>query len=211
MTTSGVFAGGGSRIGYGLTMFATAACTLIVEILAACMIAPYFGMTLHSWTAIIAAVLAGLSAGHWIGGRLSERPPGSAAKILAMACFGSALITALAPVLLPSVAGSVVDAGLDPIAGVILVSVLFFLPPSLFLGVVAPILTKLVVDEDPNNTGPIVGRMFALGAAGSIFGALSAGYVFLSWVGITATLMTVAGFLSVLAFLFVLPAGRGKI
>ncbi len=35
------------------------------------LIAPYVGMSLYTWTAIIAVVLAGLSAGHWIGGLLA--------------------------------------------------------------------------------------------------------------------------------------------
>ena len=45
-----------------------------MEITAGRLLAPYVGMSLYSWTAIIAVVLAGLSLGNWCGGYLSDRP-----------------------------------------------------------------------------------------------------------------------------------------
>jgi len=49
-----------------------AAGVLIVEIPAIRLMAPLVGMTIETWSAVIAAVLAGLSLGHWWGGRLAE-------------------------------------------------------------------------------------------------------------------------------------------
>ena len=60
------------RIGLAAALFMASAVGLILEIVAARLIAPYVGMSVYTWTAIIATVLAGMSAGHWIGGRLSE-------------------------------------------------------------------------------------------------------------------------------------------
>ena len=48
------------------------ASSLIVEIVAGRMIAPYVGMSLYTWTSIIAVVLAGFSVGHWWGGRIER-------------------------------------------------------------------------------------------------------------------------------------------
>src|SRR3546814_1525513 len=42
-----------------------AAASLVVEIVAGRMLAPYLGMSLYTWTAVIAVVLAGFSLGHW--------------------------------------------------------------------------------------------------------------------------------------------------
>ena len=56
---------------YGLTMVLTSAGGLVLEIVAGRLLAPYVGMSLYTWTAIIAVVLAGLSLGHWIGGVLA--------------------------------------------------------------------------------------------------------------------------------------------
>ena len=52
----------------------TAAAGLAVEIIAGRMIAPYLGMSLYTWTAIIAVVLAGFSLGHWWGGIIAGWP-----------------------------------------------------------------------------------------------------------------------------------------
>ena len=59
------------RIALAATLFATSALGLILEIVAARLIAPYVGMSIYTWTAIISTILAGLTAGNWIGGYLS--------------------------------------------------------------------------------------------------------------------------------------------
>src|SRR3546814_20777336 len=56
-----------------------AAASLVVEIVAGRMLAPYLGMSLYTWTVVIAVVLAGFSLGHCAGGSLAER---SAARAL---------------------------------------------------------------------------------------------------------------------------------
>lgn len=48
-----------------------AASVMVVEIVAGRLIAPYFGMSLYTWTTGIGVVLAGLSLGHWLAGWLS--------------------------------------------------------------------------------------------------------------------------------------------
>ena len=59
------------QFAYGLALFVSSAGGLIIEIVAGRLLAPYVGMSLYTWTAIIAVVLAGLSVGHWIGGALA--------------------------------------------------------------------------------------------------------------------------------------------
>ena len=57
-----------------------AAASLVVEIVAGRMLAPWLGMSLYTWTSVIAVVLAGFSAGHWVGGLVAERPAGRAGR-----------------------------------------------------------------------------------------------------------------------------------
>ncbi|MEL0041945.1 MAG: fused MFS/spermidine synthase, partial [Candidatus Puniceispirillum sp.] len=54
------------------TVLVSSACGLVIEIVAGRLLAPIFGMSLYTWTSIIAVVLAGLSIGHWIGGHLTR-------------------------------------------------------------------------------------------------------------------------------------------
>ncbi|MCA1909734.1 MAG: fused MFS/spermidine synthase, partial [Magnetospirillum sp.] len=60
-------------------LFLSSAAALVLEIVAGRLLAPYVGMSLYTWTAIISVVLAGLTIGHWIGGRLAERGGGARA------------------------------------------------------------------------------------------------------------------------------------
>ncbi len=189
---------------YALAVFVSSACGLILEIVAGRLIAPYVGMSLYTWTAIIAVVLAGLSAGHWIGGVLAgPRVTAAAGETRVAWALALAAVSSLASlVLLRVVAAMLLGHGFGPIIVIVgLTGALFFLP-SLFVGVVSPILTKLAVDADAHGAGRVIGRMFALGALGSIAGTLAAGYLFISWIGSTGTVITVAAVYAVLALAF---------
>ena len=157
---------------YGATVFVTAACALILEIVAGRLLAPYVGMSLYTWTAIIAVVLAGLSVGHWIGGFLAGPNVDAAlgCRRVAAALVLSGASAASSLVLLRSLSGPVLRSGLDTISAITLLTGLVFFLPSLFVGVVSPILTKLAVDAAPGAHGRVIGRMYALGAVGSIAG-----------------------------------------
>jgi MFS family permease len=192
------------QAGYGLTLFLTSAGALIVEIVAGRMLAPHVGMSLYTWTAIIAVVLAGLSVGHWIGGLLAapQVPHRRALRGIALALLLAGLTAAAAAPLLGLLAGLLGGEGTAPLVLIVLLAAGVFLLPSLFVGIVSPVLTKLAIDDAPHRQGPIIGRMFALGAAGSILGTLSAGYLFISWIGSTGTMLAVAALYLIFAVLF---------
>ena len=56
-------------------VFVASFCTLVIELVAGRVLAPYVGVSLYTWTSIIGVVLAGISAGAYAGGRLAERRP----------------------------------------------------------------------------------------------------------------------------------------
>jgi predicted membrane-bound spermidine synthase len=176
---------------------------LVLEIVAGRLVAPYVGMSLYTWTAIIAVVLAGFSIGHWIGGRLAgpdcDAVTGARRVALALAFAAAASLGCL--LLLRWFAPPLLSAGLPILAAIVLLATLLFLLPSLFIGIVSPILTKLAVDA-ASDPGRAIGRMYALGALGSIVGTLAAGYLFISWIGSTGTVIAVAAAYGVLALLF---------
>ena len=55
--------------------FVGSGCLLILEIVAGRLLAPTLGVSLYTWTAVIGVVLAGVSLGNYIGGRLADRWP----------------------------------------------------------------------------------------------------------------------------------------
>jgi len=85
----------GAWIGYHVTVFAASACVMAVEVLATRLVAPFLGSSLYTWTSAIAVILAGISVGNLIGGRLADgdRPR----RTVAMLFLASAVACALIP------------------------------------------------------------------------------------------------------------------
>ncbi|HSV28134.1 MAG TPA: fused MFS/spermidine synthase [Candidatus Omnitrophota bacterium] len=195
---------------YGVALFLVSAAALVLEIVAGRLLAPFVGMSLYTWTAIISVVLAGLTVGHWIGGRQAELAADerSARLRIAVALGLAALTTLAALVVLRLAAAPLLGRGWNPIVAIVVLTTLLFLPPSLFAGVISPVLTKLAVDADRNRAARVIGRMYALGAAGSILGTLAAGYLFISWIGSTGTVLAVAALYAALAIAFVADRRR---
>lgn len=190
---------------FAVTLLVSSACGLVLEIVAGRLLAPYVGMSLYTWTAIIAVVLAGLSVGHWVGGVLAAPHVDNrlGARRVAWALALASLSSLAALVLLRTTASMLMQSGLSQIEIIVLLATALFFLPSLFVGIVSPILTKLAVDDGRHHPGAVIGRMYALGTLGSIAGTLLAGYVFISWIGSTGTVLMVAGTYAVLAALFV--------
>lgn len=174
---------------YGLVVFLSSAVVMILEITAARLIAPYVGVSIYSWTAIIGVVLAGLSLGNWLGGvwvdaGAGEREAGLALAAAAVTTLGVALmLTLVAPVVQSRPMGLMT-------ASFLLALGLFFVPAAC-LGLVAPMLTTLALRHDP-RAGHVVGRMHALAAVGSILGTFAAGFFLIQYLG-TRTVIAAAG------------------
>lgn len=170
----------------------SAACGLVIEIVAGRMIAPYLGMSLYTWTAVIAVVLAGFSAGHWVGGWLAGKDAGYARRGITLSLLLAGLSAVLSLVLLRTLSGPVLFLGLPTVPTILILTTLLFFLPSFFVGIPSPALTKLAIDEAPGRMGQLLGAFYAIGAMGSIAGTLAAGYIFISYFGSIRTILTVA-------------------
>src|SRR5688500_1931586 len=73
--------------------FISSGCLLVLEIVAGRILAPEVGVSLYTWTSVIGVVLAGLSLGNWVGGKLADLYPGRAT--LSYLYLASAATTAL--------------------------------------------------------------------------------------------------------------------
>ena len=165
--------------------------SLVVEIVAGRMLAPYVGMSLYTWTSIIAVVLAGFSAGHWWGGHIAERPPRQALAASGRIMLAAAVSTAGALILLRLIGGPVLASVDHPVLAIVLLTFCVFFLPSLFAGVPAPVLAQIAVAKQGARSGRSLGAMFAAGAVGAIGGTLAAGFVFIPWLGTALTLAIV--------------------
>jgi len=188
----------------GAIVFVSNVCCMVLELVAGRIIAPHVGVSLYTWTTVIGVVLAGLSLGNFLGGRLADRwaSPrllGLVFLLGGLASLGILAVDAFAPAL----------PGEWPIISqiVALTTVLFFVP-CVILGCISPIVVKLAV-RDLARTGSTVGRISAAGTAGSIVGTFATGFVLISWLGTHAIVWGVAVILSVMGLLFIL-AGRNR-
>lgn len=193
----------GSRVNFNtvflpVTLMLVSAASMALEIVAGRALAPYVGMSLYSWTVIIAVVLAGLSIGHWIGGLISDRLTNLKISVALTLIFAAATTLAslgLLKVIEPSVSS------LDPVSHVTWLAMGAFFLPSALAGIISPILTKMALDRTTQDKqGRVLGMMFALGAFGAILGTLLAGLIMISWIGTSGSITVIAviyAFLSV--------------
>jgi spermidine synthase/MFS family permease len=184
---------------YATAIFLSSASLMVLEIAAGRLLAPYIGVSLYSWTAIIGVVLGGLSLGNWLGGVWadrggSEQSAGLVLGLGALSCIGILLLlTLIAPLLQRS------ELGLLTVS-FLFVAALFFLP-AMLLGVVTPLLTTLALRLDA-RIGHIVGMMHALAALGSIVGTFATGYLFIQYFGTRAVIIGTSAVLGLLALAF---------
>lgn len=151
-------------------VFLVNAAVLVIEILAARLLAPYVGDTLETYTAIIGTVLAGISLGAVVGGRLADRrdPRSLLGPILvAGGTFTLVIVPILAFVGPAFVGGGAV--------GSVLLAFLCFFAPATILSAVSPTIVKLQLDRLA-DTGTVVGRLSAIGTAGAIAGTFVTGF-----------------------------------
>ncbi len=152
-------------------VFTAAAAVLVLEILAARLMAPYVGVSLNTYTGIIGTVLAGIAAGTWAGGRAADALPPRQLLGPVLAVGG---VLALASPPLMTVLGKQVQ-GSSLIAIVALSGATVFLP-AFVLSAVTPIVVKMQL-HDLSTTGRVVGRLSAWATAGALVGTYGTGFV----------------------------------
>src|SRR5262245_65460332 len=83
-----------------LLAFISSACTLVIELIAGRIMAPYVGVSLYTWTSIIGVVLAGISGGNFFGGYVADRHASRRALgvIFVLGSLASAFIPAVTPI-----------------------------------------------------------------------------------------------------------------
>jgi spermidine synthase len=154
-----------------IVVFLAAAAVLVLEILAARLMAPYVGVSLNTYTGIIGTVLAGISAGTWLGGRAADRlPPQMLLGPILVA--GGLLALATAP--LVTLLGEHVNG--PSLAAIIALSGATVFLPAFVLSAVTPIVVKMQL-QDLSATGSVVGRLSAFATAGALVGTYGTGFV----------------------------------
>lgn len=181
------------------TVFLANGCVMVMEIVAGRMIARQYGQSLYTWTSVIGVVLAGMSIGSYLGGRLADRF--RADKTLT-ALFVLSSVTCLAANVIDDAfrQWQVLFSRPWPVQ-IAIHSTLAFLVPSILMGAVSPVVAKTALSQG-RPAGRTVGSIYAWGAVGSIVGTFGAGFVLIAALGMKVSLGMTAGVLSVMGLLY---------
>ena len=178
-----------------LLVVTTGAAVLVVETLAARLVAPYVGLTLESYTAAIGVALLGIAAGARFGGIMADRR--EPRLVITTALFaGGLLVLAVRPVI--HLLGPFLPPG--PGSAIVLIAV-STLPPVLALSMVAPAVVKARLASLPgmSGSGSVVGTLSALGTLGALVGTFLTGFVLVATMPTTVILAVTAGACLILA------------
>jgi predicted membrane-bound spermidine synthase len=184
--------------------FIASFCTLVVELVAGRVLAPYVGVSLYTWTSIIGVVLAGISLGAYAGGWLADRRPiPSTLGWLLLAAGCASMLIVPATDLLAGDEGLLTTMGIAMtlLGRVVLLAFLLFFLPSFFLGMISPVAVKLAV-RDLDTAGRVVGKIYAFSTLGSILGTFATGFYLVAHFGTRKTLIGAGAVLLASAFVF---------
>jgi spermidine synthase len=177
----------------GGLVFAAGAGAMATEICASRLLAPYFGSSTIVWANVIGLVLAALSIGYWLGGRLADRSPRPEllGGIVAAAGVAIAVVPFAARPFLDVTVRGLDQISTGAVVGSFVASLLLFAPPVVLLGIAAPFAVRLAV-TDVEGAGSAAGRLYALSTAGSLVGTFVSALVAIPLVGTQRTLIGAA-------------------
>jgi spermidine synthase len=180
-----------------IVVFIASFCTLVIELVAGRIMAPYVGVSLYTWTSIIGVVLAGISIGAYLGGRIADRYPRSSTLgwLLFLSGLGAFSISPLTNL----IGGAQFQTSL--MTRILLITTIIFFVPSCLLGMISPVVVKLTL-SNLEKTGNVVGKIYAFSTLGSILGTFATGFYLISWMGTRSILLTMGIILILSALIF---------
>jgi MFS family permease len=188
---------------------------MALEMVAGRLVSRHLGSSIYGWTSVIGVLLAGLSLGNYLGGRVANRvknerqaswlflaasvavlailvletPPAWLRELLDMGAPKSVLSLAItwSELKLPGLP-------IIPLTWpfrVLLVVLLCFFIPSVTMGTVSPVVAKLAVDRlrRYKRTGTAIGQVYAWGMVGSILGTFLTGFFLVDFMGTKGVLL----------------------
>jgi MFS family permease len=182
----------------GVFAFLANGALLVLELVAGRIVAPTVGVSLYTWTAVIGVVLAGISLGSFLGGKIADRRPGR--SVLSLELFGSAAASALVLVFADNLDSVAAPFSWPTIWQVLWITTLVFFLPAVLIGTVTPMIVKLALSS-LDVTGRVVGRIRAGAELGGIAGVFATGFVLISAFGTRSIIACVAITLALLGVL----------
>ncbi len=197
------------------------------EMVAGRLVQRYMGSSIYGWTSVIGVLLAGLSLGNFLGGKIADFvknekqaswlflaasvvtlfviPMDTQPEVLADMLFGGKQESVLqqANELSTLKLGPVAISLSWPYRILFLVTLVFFCP-AVTMGTVSPVVAKLAVDrlKQFRRTGTAIGEVYAWGMVGSIIGTFLTGFVMINFLGTKGVILVLGTLLAFCATFF---------
>ena len=190
-----------------LVSFATGFSLLTFELVAARILAPTIGSSTYVWTSVIGVIIAALSVGFYIGGRLADTR-NKATDVAWLLLLASATVV-LTKLWYLSILDNVSINYTDPRLQAVMASLFLFAPTSFLIGITSPYLAKLNV-QSLGTSGQSVANLDMFNSLGGIIGTFVTGFVLFGYIGSQQSLAIVASLLFVTSWL-VAPTYRWRL
>lgn len=194
-----------------LIVFFNGMAIMVLEMAGARMLAPWLGTSVVVWTSLIGVILASLSLGYCIGGRLADKclrageenrdgnnvsaAAGGNQRARARGVLAFILVMASVTVFVAALLGQffldLFSRTLPLHAAAVCAALALFAAPGVLCGMVSPYATRLAI-VDSETAGTVIGRLNAVATVGSIAGTFLGGFVLLSWFATTTIFFGVA-------------------
>lgn len=153
---------------------------MVIELIGARMLAPFFGTSLYVWTAIIGVILGALSIGYWYGGRLADLSASDKGLMIIISI--AALFVSFCLFIQQPLLSFISTLDIDVRISALIASVFLFAPASILLGITSPYVVKLRLSA-LSTAGSTIGVLYAMGTLGSIASTFLTGYWLISLLG----------------------------
>ena len=178
-------------------VFLNGAIGMGLEVVAARILSPYVGSSNIVWTSIIGIILACMSLGYWLGGKLADKNTdiNIMSRMLLIGAVFTSLILLLETIVVKHLAG-IID---NLTIAAILCAIIVFSIPSFILATISPYAVKIKSKEN-NEIGSISGRISSLSTIGSIFGTFFMGFVLIPNFGVSNIIIGITLLLTIMSF-----------
>lgn len=181
-----------------ITTFIAGATGMIVELVASRILSPYLGSSNLIWTCIIGMMLAFMSIGYFIGGKISDKYPKM--NLLSLFILDASIFVSIIPLIEVYAIEPLSKKNISlPIIAIICSTITFGIP-SLLLATASPFAVKLK-EKDEKQIGQVSGKMSAISTIGSIFGTFLAGFILIPKLGVKNIILMIVVILNILSFI----------
>jgi len=169
---------------------------MAIEVLAARMIAPYFGSSLNVWGTVIGITLIGLALGYYLGGILGDKF-NTRLMMHAVLLIASIFVCCMHFISEQMIGGLASIDSNYPLFGI---SACLLLPPLIFLGMIPSMLIRHL-STVANDAGTFTGKVFTLSSASGIITLFILGFYIIPTYGLTNPSLFIGFFMGLILFI----------